>query len=369
MKKYFSVIKRSVCLLLCAVFAITALASCSGNTESLAIYGTSEDGSINANAKMTEGMFRLYVSQQKGKYLPVLAMNYGYDSDDNLDELWIMKAPDGKTYDEHFNGVIIDDAKRMVAANVMLYENFEIPQGYVDQITATVENYAVSTYGSVMEFEEYLALFEASYEDYKNLYLMTWNVDFLKEGLFAEGNGAMDIPDDAKKQYYAENCYTVEHITVNTSYKSKIDGTKAPLEESETEKRKLLANEIFEQVKNGATIAEIDYNFKNEGVTVYPKATSVDINGESAAAPELTEALRQMEIGETRTVTTSTEVHILRRIETDPEKYANDATLLSNIRTKIVNIAFEEYLDAYCEKVTVNTEVTSKYPLRSAIAA
>ncbi len=360
-------IKNLTKTLLCALLCASSLLcfSCAEKTENHALCGYDSEGKHMPETCMTEGMYSFFLSQKKSEYLPVLVLNYS-DFSGEYDELWGLTAPDGKTYEEHFTDIIIDDAKKIVAANVILYENFVSQDAYLDYMTATVENYAIEKYGSVMGFESYLSAYGTSYDDYEKLYLMTWNKDALKEALFGDGVGVAQIPDSSIKQYYAENYYTVEHIFITTAYQEKIDGTRAPISEAETARRKQTAGEIFELVKGGASLSEIEKAYPNDYVVVYPNASAMDSTGETTNAPELGEALKQMEIGEVRSVDSTYGVHIIKRIETDPENYNTNKTAVETIRTKLEDASFEEYLNIYAEKVEINPDLVSLHTIAAA---
>ncbi len=356
--------KSIVCALLCASSLLCF--SCSEKAEDHAICAYDSNGKHLPEACMTEGMYSFFLSQKKSEYLPVLVMNYS-DFSGEYDELWGLTAPDGRTFEEHFSEIIIDDAKKIVAANAILYENFVSQDAYLDYMTKTVENYAIEKYGSVMGFESYLSAYGTSYDDYEKLYLMTWNKDALKEALFGDDVGVIQIPDASIKKYYADNYFTVEHIFITTAYQEKIDGTRAPISEAETARRKQTATEIFELVKSGASFAEIEKAYPNDYVVVYPNASAMDSTGETTNAPELGDALKQMEIGDVRSVESSYGVHVIKRIETDPENYNKNQTTVEAIRSKLEEASFEELLNEGAKTAKVNQDLVSLHTIAAAL--
>ena len=361
-------IKKLAKCILCALLCASSLLcfSCTEKTEDHAICAYDSNGKHLPEACMTEGMYSFFLSQKKSEYLPVLVMNYS-DFSGEYDELWGLTAPDGRTYEEHFSEMIVEDAKKIVAANAILYENFISQDAYLDYMTKTVENYAIETYGSVMGFESYLSAYGTSYDDYEKLYLMTWNKEALKESLFGDDVGVMQIPDVSVQKYYADNYYTVEHIFITTAYQEKIDGTRAPISEAETARRKQTAAEIFELVKNGTSFAEIEKAYPNDYVVVYPDASAMDSTGETTNAPELGNALKQMEIGEVRSVESSYGVHVIKRIETDPENYNKNQTTVDTIRSKLEEASFEELLNEGAKTTKVNQDLVSLHTIAAAL--
>ena len=358
--KFSSFTKRTLCALLSAGMLFAA--SCTEKTEDHALCGYDTNGKHMKEACMTEGMYSFFLSQKKSEFLPVLVLNYK-DFSGEYDELWGLTAPDGKTYEEHFSQLALEDAKKIVAANMVLYENFVPQQAYIDLISSTVENHAIEKYGSVMSFEQYLETFGTTYEDYEKLYLLTWNKETLKESLFGDEVGVMQIPDASIKKYYADIYYTVEHIFITTAYQEKIDGTRAPISEAESARRKATATEIFELVKSGASLSEVAERYPNDYVVVYPNSSAMDSTGETTNAPELGEALKQMQIGDVRSVESAFGVHILKRIETNPENYNKSANVVETIRTKLEEESFEEILATYSQKVTVDDDMVSLHTL------
>lgn len=358
-----NIAKKILCALLSIGFIFCF--SCTEKTDNHVLCGYNSDGKHMKETCMTEGMYSFYISQKKSEFLPVLVLNYK-DFSGDYDELWGLTAPDGKTFEEHFSDIILDDAKKIVAANVILYENFLPQDEYLDYMSSSVENYAIEKYSSVMNFEKYLSAFGASYDDYEKLYLLTWNKETLKESLFGDNVGIMQIPNEQIKKYYTDNYYTVEHIFITTAYQEKIDGTRAPISEAEEARRKETANEIFALVKGGASLSEIEKAYPNDYVVVYPNSSAMDSTAETANAPELGEALKQMEIGEVRSVNSTYGVHILKRIETIPENYNKNENIVETIRTKLEEEYFEELLTTYAEEIAVNEELTALHTIAAA---
>ncbi|MBR5528652.1 MAG: hypothetical protein IKV97_06565, partial [Clostridia bacterium] len=257
-----NIIKKAVCTLLAASCLFSV--SCGQKRSELALYGVGPDGDVMAG--MTEGMFSYFLSQQKSQYYTVLRFNDNTITSDSP-EIWNRKAPSGKTFGEEFFEDALDEAETLMTANTMLYsmpsadskkKHYELPEDYLDYIDSLVAQNAIEKYGSVMAFEDYLLNFGATLEDYTNLYIMTANADLLKEALFADGTGAYQITEEEKKQYFANNYYSVRHIFINTSYDEKIDGTKAPASPAETQKRTEKASEILAFIRGGGTYEEAE---------------------------------------------------------------------------------------------------------------
>ena len=345
--------------------------SCSSAKESYALYGQYPNGKI--RAYMTEGMFRYFLSQQKASYLQVISYNDETVTGDS-EEIWQRISPQGKTYEETFFDETIKDATELVAANYLLYsfsstsdpnKEYTLPEDYLDYVDSLIAENAVQKYGSLSAFEDYLLNFGATLRDYTELYIMTANVDLLKDALFSDG-GMAQITDEQIKNYYTEHYYSVRHIFVNTSYDEKIDGTRAPLSNAEETKREETAEKIYSFIAAGGSFEEAAETFTESYVTAYPNVNQTDISAKTANAPELGEALKEMEIGEVRSVRSAYGIHIIKRVATDPENYNQDATTVQNITAALKNERYPEIIAVYTPKIVVNEDIVGKYSMASA---
>lgn len=369
--KINNILKSAISVFLC--FSAVLLASCSDKKESAAIYGLDRDG--NLKAYMTEGMFSYFLSEQKNKYFAVLRFNDPSITEDTP-EIWETKAPDGQTFGEKFMADTLEEARNIVAANTILYslqspddssESYELPEDYLDYVSALVKQNAIEKYGSVMDFESYLLNFGTTLEDYTNLYIMTANTDLLKDAMFNDATGIYKISDQEIKAYYTDNYYSVRHIFVNTVYDEKIDGTRAPLSDAEKARRESVANEIFEYITSGGSYDSVPGKFNQSFVTVYPSTAQMDISSSTANAPELGEALKKMSVGEVRAVKSSYGYHIIKRVVTIPDEYNKDEKVVTSIRSAIANKIYPEIIDANKDLVYINDDIAGKYSMQTAI--
>ncbi len=363
--------KRSVTKLFLLVLALSlVLCSCGKSEKDYAVYAKDNKGNIIAG--MTEGMFSYFLSQQKSNYLAVLMFNDKTITADTP-EVWDKPSPDGRSYGEVFYETIIDEAKSIVAANAVLFsqENSEgkkytLPEDYVDYVDALVRNNAIEKYGNVMSFESYLMNFGMTLDEYTELYLMTANVDLLKEAMFSNDGGWFRIPDEIKREYYEENYYTVEHIFVDTAYDVKIDGTRAPLPEAEVRNREALAHAIKQDVENGMTLSELDEEYDKSYVTVYQNSVSMDINSPTSVK-ELGEAVKTMKPSEVREVNSDYGIHIIKRIKTDPEAFDDDKSVDDAITNVLANKLYPKKLDELAGEIETNPDIINAYDIRTVI--
>lgn len=345
--------------------------SCSSAKEKYALYGQYPNGKI--RAYMTEGMFRYYLSQQKAIDLQVIMYNDKTVTGDS-EEIWQRTSPDGKVYEDTFFSEAVKEATELCAANYLLYsfpsasdpnKSYTLPEDYLDYVDSLIAQNAAEKYGSLAAFEDYLLNFGATLKDYTDLYIMTANVDLVKDAIFAD-NGIRPITDDDIRSYYAENYYSVRHIFVNTAYDEKIDGTRAPLSEAESKKRTETAQSIFAFISAGGSFEEAAQRFTESYVTAYSTVNQMDISAQTANAPELGEALKQMQLDEVRTVRSAYGIHIIKRVETDPNQYNRDETVVSNITAALKNALYPEIIARYTPQIVTNGDIIGKYSMATA---
>lgn len=350
---------------------VLLLSSCATNTSRYALYGKYPNGKV--RAYMTEGMFSYFLSQQKASYLQVLIYNDKSITGDSP-EIWQRPSPDGRTYEKVFFEETVNDAAELVAANYLLYsftsttdpkKEYTLPEDYLDYVDSLIAKNAESKYGSLSAFEDYLLNFGATLEDYTQLYIMTANVDLLKDALFAE-NGMAAITEKQIKDYYAENYYSVRHIFINTAYDEKIDGTRAPLSAAESQKRQNTADAVLAFINSGGSFDQAKDAFTESYVSVYQGISQMDITAQTANAPELGEALKTMEVDEVRAVSSQYGIHILQRVATDPDAYAQDETVVSKITSALKNKLYPDIIASYLPEIVTNGDIVGKYSMAAA---
>ena len=380
-KKLF---KRFLCCSL-AVCSLVLFASCAdtedykdygSDMKTKVFYGVDNDAKLVDGTVMTPGMFSFFLSEQKKTFLMTLMYNDNTISGDS-EEIWQRIAPDGKTYEEKFFNEVVKSAKELVAANTLLYmmpsaespdKTYTLPRDYVEYVKSLVLKNAAEKYGSVMDFEVYLANFSATIEDYTALYLMTANIDLLKEAIFSSAGDSF-FTEAELKDYYANNYYCANHIYVNTATDTKIDGTLSPLSPAETEKRENLAKEIELFIKMGGTVEEAMEIYTEEYVQVYETVAEMDINNSTANAPELGETLKKLTVGETACAKSAYGVHIIKRVETVPENFSKNERTLSAIKSALTTTTYIKLLEEQTARVVADEKLLSSFSITDAVIA
>lgn len=374
-------LKRFLCCAL-AVLALVLPTSCAkdedytkygSDMKEKVFYGVDNDGKLVHGSVMTPGMFNFFLSEQKSTFLLTFMYNDPTITGDS-EEIWQRIAPDGKTYEEKFFGEVVKSAKELVAANTLLYmmpsaqepdKTYTLPSDYVEYVKSLVLKNAAEKYGSVMDFEAYLANFSATIEDYTALYLMTANIDLLKEALF--NNNGYVFTDAEFRDYYEKNYYCANHIYVNTAADTKIDGTLSPLDQEESAKREALAKEIELFIKSGGNMQEAKEMYTESFVQVYENVAEMDINNTTANAPELGEALKKLRVGETVSAKSAYGVHIIKRVETVPENFARNEKTLLSIKSALSNTAYSKLLEEQSSRVSADENLLSSFSMKDAV--
>ena len=86
----------------------------------------------------------------------------------------------------------------------------------------------------------------------------------------------------------------------------------------------------------------------------------------TANAPELGEALCEMQIDEVRAVRSAYGIHILKRVATDPDNYNKDESAVNNITSALKNKLYPEIIARYTPQIVANGDIIGKYTMASA---
>ncbi len=351
-------------IFICTI-CVLAQVSCSRTDYPIVTRGS--DGKV--TGYMTKGIFSFFLSQKKANYLTVLSFNDSTITQDSED-VWNTVSNNGRPYGEVFFDEIVNEAQDMMSAQYILFDvcGYELPTEYSTYIENLIMQNAIDKYGSVSAFENYLANFGTSYEDYKNLYFMTTNVDLLKELLYNEETGILRFSEQEKQAYFADNYYTIKHVYVNTTYTDKMDGTKAPLTESEQARRVQTAEKIALDLRSGMDFSQIaeQYNVENSYVSVYDAEMYIDKNA-GTSVKELGEAVSTMAVGEVRTVNSDYGIHIIRRFETDAADYSADETIPATIAASLADMDYPLEIEKFRKNVSINEQVLAEFDIVTAL--
>ena len=93
----------------------------------------------------------------------------------------------------------------------------------------------------------------------------------------------------------------------------------------------------------------------------------MDINANTTNAPELGETLKKLEIGEVGIAKSAYGVHIIKRIELDPENFGKNEKTISSIYASLVNKNYMALLDEQTQRVITNENILSTLSLTEAV--
>ena len=158
-----------------------------------------DDCSISVN------LFELYLSRAKGM---LSSMEYFGESAKSEDfwETWI-DIYDKKTYNTYYTEMVLDDAKKYLAAMAVFEElQLELPQSYIDEIDTELNEMIINeANGSKAAFNAVLANYGANYDILREAYIIDAKIAYLRNELFGENGSKIgaNIIDDYYKENYA----------------------------------------------------------------------------------------------------------------------------------------------------------------------
>ena len=198
--KMKKIIKRAICLALCAVLLISCLAGCASLGRPLLSYGSVE---------LTDATFNLFLSRIKGTVAS--ASNAGVEA--LTDAYWdATVAYDGTTRGEAYKAQVLSDAKSYVAA---LYEfdrlGLRLPDSYVQEIDAELDELLdYDADGSRIAMNAILSEYGANLDVLREAYLLEAKLSYLNEYLY--GAVGEKVGDEVIEEYYQNNYVRFKQI-------------------------------------------------------------------------------------------------------------------------------------------------------------
>ncbi len=315
--------KKIISLVLCVVMMATLFTACD---RTLSMEKILED---------TEIVMGKAGSQDVYAYEMLYLMSMGYDADTAFEELVSIKVMMQKAID----------------SNISLTE--EEIKGFEEELNAMVEQY-----GGQEAFDEILASFGLTFDQYKAIMTMSetvtkFNGEAVKLGLFTEAT------EEEAKAYFDGNFIKAKHIlftTVNSE-------TGEALAEEEIANKQKLAEDTLAKIKAGADFDSFANLNEDPGSATQPEgyvfAVTANIKDENvlntlqqagySMVPEFEQGAYELEIGAiSELVPTSYGYHIIKRVEmTDADYEANKTTILNVLNNAKYLTAIEGWKEAY----------------------
>lgn len=356
-------------LMLVCIMAMFSMASCSKQYD--VIYLVDDKGNIASG--FNENMLSFHMSMEK----TTLLVQMGFMSD--VPELWSMTMKEygemlgfevvesvaNKTFAQLNDESAIETAKTMIAAEYLFdtMKNEDTVAGRLlssadkkleAQVDNTVSQLQLSI-GSKEQFESFISGFGITLEDFRKYYEMSYKATELRK--------ALDVSEEEKKEYFANNYAIVKHILINTNSKTNDAGESVSLTEEEKNEKLSEVKTIEARLSAGEEFETVyaEYDGTDPGTAYYTDGYFVTNNGKFVT--EFQNAALGMEAGETRTVYTSYGAHIMKKYPMSPEKYNLYSDIESEITTVLTNVAYTKLLDPYIQKVEINREIAEKYSM------
>lgn len=399
--------KKILSFLLACIMLVGILAACTPATGEPLL--TLEDQSISVNT------FYLYLSRMKG-YLTLATSMGGYGEQANQDTFWdtLMDAS-GKTYDEYYTEQLLDNVKTYLAAMSLFEERgLKLPDETMSAIDEELQEILDNKFGgSKDEMNAELANYGANYEVLREAHIIEAKIALLREDLF--GTDGSKISADYKNGYYKTHYRRFKQLSFatyrvatevdkNTGEEKVItDPTtgyakQIPMTEKEIQQVIDRVHEIYKMAvvnedetsfleawKDGesgkgdfalfdALLTETDEDGKliyndNDVSEAYPNGIYAKASDQSDA-PEVLEAVFEMNVGDVRVVRTEDRFFIVMRYDNDDGAYANkeNAQSFKSFLSAMENDLLAEYLQPYKENIVVDEALLDAISMKNVTA-
>ena len=366
MKRTFTEI---LSLVLVCIMAAFSFSSCAKKYD--VIYYVDDKGNIASG--FNENMLSFHMSMEK----TALLVQMGFNED--APELWNMSLKEygellgfevvdslaNTTFGQYNDQASIDIAKNMIAAEYLYdtMKNEDTVAGKLlssadKKLEAQVDNTVSQlqlAIGSKEQFESFISGFGITLEDFRKYYEMSYKATELRK--------ALDVSEEEKKEYFANNYAIVKHILINTNSKTNDMGEKISLSEQEKLEKLNEVKKIEARLSSGEEFEAVyaEYDGQDPGTAYYTDGYFVTDN--NMFMPEFQDAALDMNDGEVRTVYTSYGAHIMKKYPMDAEKYNLYSDVESEITTVLTNAEYTKLLAPYVQKIEVNSEIAAKYSM------
>ena len=355
--------KRLIALTLCFLLLIPALASCE-NTESEENLTVMTCG----NYSIDEDDFTYYLSMYKGKFAKM------YSDFSDTDAFYSTVIDDeGTTTEKYLFDMAVDSVKMTLAGNV-LFDEYELE--LVDSVYDAVDEYIdglIEDYagGDEDAFAEAIGQYGIDRDALREIYLRDERVAALLE--FMLDSGEIEVTDDERTEYLADNYVRVRHIYVNTKYKYSTDedgyiiysadgyAQTEPLTDEELSKKNALVAAIDESLASGGDFEEVYEGLSED--TLYANGYYFKLTTDFI--PEVVDAAFSLDVGEWVKVESEYGMHYVMRLEMDENPWANDANsdFFDGFDDALATSKFTEIINSKKADVTVDEDVLAKFSL------
>ena len=196
-----ALLKKILVLTLSCMLILSCVAGCSSRGKKV-MELEGEDITVN--------MLMLLMSRMKGN----LASGYAFGTKALNDSFWdtVMDASTGKTYNEYYTDMVVDNAKTYLAALYLFDElDLKLPDETVDEIDDEIQRLIdTDGEGSKTYLNTVLSEFGANIKILREAYIMEAKIAYLNDHLFG-ADGSL-ISAENYEEYYQNNYVKFRHI-------------------------------------------------------------------------------------------------------------------------------------------------------------
>lgn len=354
-------IKRIIAAAL--VFAVLVLTACADKGPTAMEY---------EKITVTEEMYLYWMSHYKAIFME------NFKDVKDTDEFWDSIVSSGKTAEEYFTEITVENIKKNIAA-VWLFDYMglsftsdmkkEIKEGIEDLKTNLAD-------GDDDKFAAMLAEFGITEDTLYDIYVMDAKISYTYDYLYGSGN-VISISDSDKLTYTNENYVRIQHIYVNNNFKYVTvenelgslthdpetgEAYTAELTDDEKAEKNDIIAKIDKAISDGEAFEDVWSEYSED--KYYENGYYLTEN--TPFISEVVDAAFELEIGETVRLETEYGVHYIKRYAIDGTPWSEKANsdFFSDFDSKLADYVFNVMISETAEKVKVYSEITDKYKLR-----
>ena len=305
----------------------------------------------------------------------VSSYNNGIDSE----EFWDTKTEDGLTYEEILSDSIHTQISSILVSCALFDEyGLEIDEETLASIDADIQD-KEDYIGDRIEMNAELARLGLNVDVLREVYINSAKVSAVREYLYGK-NGTEAVTDDDIAGYFANTYRAAKLIVIYSGIElvTDDDGNYVYDEEGNVEtielndEQKAVKAELITTVKEaidaGADIDQCVEEFSEIDYSEYPNGFFISASDAVSYGSDVVDALWNMEIGETATVSDDVMTFIIYRDELPDYKDLNttEKNLVSNIETIIINELINKKYKPLIEEIEENEELLSDFDIRLA---
>lgn len=351
--------KKVICAALCLML-LPGLFSCGKNKAAMTFDGASLSGEA----------YGYYIACYKQYWLT-------YFGKTDSASFWSAES-DGKTNAARLTE-ISDTAikKRLICARLFDASSLQLSdseKASIDRMIAAMKD--ASSGGKGIEEDEVFRALGIKEKDLREVLTLDSKTAAFQDHLYGD-DGVKKITDDERERYYNENYYRFRLLyLMNSDFVRDEDGNIVygeggaakitEISDDRYEEKLSLAKEILEKVRAGESLQSYIDSYSEE-LERDDYKNGRYLSAVSEYGSLISAAVMKLSVGEAGLLQAPTGIYVLQREENDPYAWKNKENEAGgdfyNFELLVTEHAFDEYLETYMDKVTVNEDVTGKYKM------